>query len=144
MITKIRRLFIFFAIIFLFSAFPSSGAEIAASPEGIVTVDAGSMMHLSISLLDTTSGISGYQIEYSTSNTSVISIMNCSFPDWVKLPHVNSSSQSDGFVKGVDLEQKVEPGATPIPLFSLNIVGNNPGSTILILTPKKIEDDLGG
>lgn len=138
------RLFILFTILILFYVFPSSGTEITAEPHGVVPVDTGNTITLSISLSDAANGVSGYQIEYSSSNTSVISLMNCSFPDWVKLSQVNSSSQSEGFVKGVDLEQKVEAGNTPVPLFSLHIVGNSPGSTTLILTPKKIEDDFGG
>jgi len=71
-------------------------------------------------------------------------LIGVTYPQWAKLP-INSSFPSDSvFIQAVDIDRSVEPGETNVPLFTIIVRGNAPGTALLRVNVTKIEDDIGG
>jgi len=135
--------FLFICLIGLL-CLPAAGAELSASPSGGANMDVGENVPVSFNLTSADAGISGFNITLAVSDPAVVSIAGFSFADWVMLPANSSPDLQDVFVTGVDLNQQVQPGGESFMLFTIDLVGNAAGSATLTLTPRRIEDDLGG
>ena len=136
--------FILLCVLLVISCQPAMGAELVPSPAGVVTMDVGQEVPISFTLAGADAGISGFNIAYAVSDPSVLSVTGFSFPDWVQLPKNSSAGQAEGYVMGVDLGQKMQPGVSSVPLFTIRVVGSTAGSATITLTPKMVDDDLAG
>jgi len=122
----------------------AAGAEISVSPPDGVNIALAEKTTVSFTLTGADAGISGFNITLTVSEPAVASITRISFADWVMLPMNSSMEQQEIFVMGVDLEQKAQPGDEPFSLFAIDLVGHTTGSATLTVTPRRVEDDLGG
>jgi len=123
---------------------PAAGAELSASPSGGVNPTVGENAAVSFYLTGADAGISGFNITLAVSDPAVVSIAGISFADWVMLPVNSSPDLQEVFATGVDLNQQVQPGGASLPLLTIDLVGHAAGSATLTVTPRRIEDDLGG
>ena len=107
-------------------------------------VDAiGATTTVNITLNEAPEGLSGYNLTISLSNPNVAEIVDVNFPDWATL-NDNSSLPADSvWMKCVDLNDKVGIGAANINLGTLTIRGDSPGTTDIIATVTKMDDDCG-
>ena len=122
----------------------AAGAEISVSPPDGVNIAPTENTTVSFTLTGADAGISGFNITLTVSEPVVASITRISFADWVMLPMNSSMEQQEIFVMGIDLEQKAQPGDEPFSLFAIDLVGHTTGSATLTVTPRRVEDDLGG
>jgi len=120
------------------------GAELSASPSEEVNLAVGENAAVSFVLIGADAGISGFNITLAVSDPAVASIAGLSFADWVMLPVNSSPDMQEVFVTGVDLNQQVQPGGESFQLFTIDLVGHAAGPATLTVTPRRIEDDLGG
>jgi len=123
---------------------PAAGAELSASPSGGVNAAVGENAAVSFYLTGADAGISGFNITLAVSDPAVVSIVGISFADWVMLPVNSSPDLQEVFATGVDLNQQVQPGGESLPLLTIDLVGHAAGSATLTVTPRRVEDDLGG
>jgi len=88
-------------------------------------------------------GLSGYNLTLSLSDPSIAEIVSVSFPSWATI-YYNSTLPADSvLIKAVDLYDQVGAGATNINLATLTIRGDKEGTTDIIITVTKIDDDNG-
>ena len=103
----------------------------------------GETATINITLSEAPNGLSGYNISISLSNASVAEIISVSFPDWATL-HSNSSLPADSvWIKAADINDKIKSDEKNITLASLIIRGDDYGSTEIIATVIKMDDDDG-
>jgi len=104
----------------------------------------GGEVHVSVvEGTDTGYGISGYDFIVSLSDPSVAEIKDVIFPEWASLTTKGVSSPGSLRVSAVDLTNQVKGTNTNVPLLTLVIRGKAPGSSMINLDVKKIDDDSG-
>lgn len=135
---------IFFLILLGMICTPATSAELSSSPADGLHLGVGEEGKLTIILKNGDAGISGYNLTIKIQDLSIASTNGISYPDWMMLPVTSDINQSEIFVKGIDLGQAIQPGDDPISLFTLNLTGNNQGSTIITVIPQIVDDDRGG
>jgi hypothetical protein len=87
-------------------------------------------------------GLSGYNISVSVERPAVAEIIDITYPSWTSLT-VNSSVPSDQvYIKAVDVSGS--SGTLNIPLCTITIRSDNPGTTNITIVPVKVEDRIGG
>jgi len=128
--------------IWSFTTLPLSEATISFNPpKSIVSV--GSVAEINLTLDKAQDGLSGYNISISLSNTSVAEVTSVNFPAWATL-HSNSTLPADSFwIKAADINDKVKSGATDVNLGTLMLRGDNKGTSNILITVTKMDDDNG-
>jgi len=123
------------------TALASSSPEVEVDDGQIDTV--GSTTTVDIVLNEAPDGLSGYNLTVSMSNASVAEIVSVNFPLWATL-HTNSTLPEDSvWIKAADLMDDVKSGATNITLTTLTLRGDNEGTSEIIVTVAKMDDDSG-
>ena len=121
---------------------PQGEATISFNPpKSIVSV--GSVAEINLTLDKAQDGLSGYNISISLSNTSVAEVTSVNFPAWA-IMHSNSTLPADSFwIKAADINDKVKSGATDVNLGTLMLRGDNKGTSNILITVTKMDDDNG-
>ena len=118
------------------TAFSISGGE--------ACVPVGSTTDLTIALSDVPEGLSGLNITFTISDPEAASVTNITYPNWAAM-HTNSSVPSHQFwLKMVDLQQVVNTGDLNVPVCRVTVLSRKSGSSVMTITPVKVEDDIGG
>jgi parallel beta-helix repeat protein len=103
----------------------------------------GNISTVNITLDEAQDGLSGYNLTVSLSNASVAEILSVSPSSWASL-NDNSTLPADSvWIKGVDLSEQVQSGATDINLGTLTLKGDRKGTTDIVIAVTKIDDDSG-
>jgi PKD repeat protein len=103
----------------------------------------GDTMPVSIVLDMTPSGIAGYDINVSLSNSTVATITAVTFPSWAILNESTPLPASSLRLRMVDLYEQVNSSDTDVPFGTITLQGNAVGSTDVIITIKNITSDDG-
>ena len=104
---------------------------------------AGSTTTINITLDKAPNGLSGYNLTVSLSNTSVAEIVSVNSPSWAAL-YDNSTLPADSvWIKATDLTDQVKSGATDVNLGTLTFRGDNRGTSDIVITVTKMDDDKG-
>ncbi|RCV63254.1 hypothetical protein C5S53_14995 [Methanophagales archaeon] len=125
----------------------SIGTAVASSPVvdvGDGQIDTiGSTTTVNITLNEAPNGLSGYNLTVSLSKPSIAEIISVSYPSWATL-HDNSALPADSiWMKAADLLEQVESGATNINLGALTFRGDEEGTSDILITVTKMDDDNG-
>lgn len=139
---NIRSNLLLFPCLFGLLCLPVAGAVLSVSPTE--EINANKDATVSLTIINVESGLSGFNITLAVSDPEVASIAEISFADWVMLPVNSSPDLQEVFVTGIDLNQQVQPSNESFLLFTIDLVGHTAGSATLTITPRRIEDDLGG
>ena len=106
-------------------------------------ISAGSTTKINLALDKAPNGLSGYNLTVSLSYVTVAEIVSVSFPSWATL-HDNSTLPADSiWMKAADLSDQVKSGATDINLGTLTLRGDNQGTSDIVITVTKMDDDNG-
>jgi len=98
---------------------------------------------LAISLDEAPDGLAGFTITVSVSVPATAEITAVSFPGWAAMTD-NSGLPADSFwMKAVDLDRLVEPGATDITLGTLTVRGDALGDCPINIVIDRADDDKG-
>jgi hypothetical protein len=120
---------------------PAAAAEINA---GSIALDgAGETASVPITIDEAVAGLAGYTIDISVTNPSVAEIIAVDYPGWASLSQSTSLPAGEVRVKAVDINREVEAGATNIPIATVTVKGQAPGSTTFTISPVRISDDNG-
>ena len=125
----------------------SIGTAVATYPivdVGDGQIDAiGSTTTINIILNEASTGLSGYNLTVALSNPSIAEIVSVSFPSWATL-HINSTLPADSiWMKAVDLNDQVGIDVTDIDIGTLTLRGDNQGTSAIVITVTKMDDDSG-
>jgi len=78
-----------------------------------------------------------------SAGTEVCEMVGVTYPSWAEIP-MNSSFPADhAFLKAVDIKDSVKLGATNVTLCTLTIRGDAPGTAVLRVTARTVDDDIG-
>ncbi|RCV63253.1 PKD repeat-containing protein [Methanophagales archaeon] len=106
-------------------------------------ISAGSTTKINLTLDKAPNGLSGYNLTVSLSKVTVAEIVSVSFPSWATL-HDNSTLPAGSiWMKAADLSDQVKSGATDINLGTLTLRGDNQGTSDIVITVTKMDDDNG-
>lgn len=126
-------------------AIPVAAAEPALSAAGDLSgAEVGVPVQVTVNLTGAANGISGYNISASLEDGDVAEITAISFPSWATLHSNGSLPSAYAWASGADLGRGVETGSDTVNLLTITITPKASGTTSLIITPAKIDDDIGG
>lgn len=136
-------------VLILLSLWILLGAPAAAVPAISIDGDlsgagTGAPIQITVTLTGATNGISGYNISASLEGADVAEITAISFPPWATLHSNGSLPSAHTWASGADLGRSVETGSDTVNLLTLTVTPKASGTASLIITPAKIDDDLGG
>lgn len=117
----------------------ASAETISISP---VTLAPGAEGTCQLILESAPLGLSGYQLVISTDNPGIATITGVSFPEWASL---SEAEPKDGgyAVRAIDLNSKVEAGATQIQLATMTIKALTAGTAQVQVSKVQMDDDSG-
>jgi len=124
----------------LFAA--NAAAATLAVGNGIVGTP-GETTTVSILLDNAPDGLSGYTITASLSDPAVGDITQVEFPSWATLNDTSGAPGDSVRMKGVDLHQTIEAGASNVTLAILTIRGDVKGACTIEVGVERIDDDHG-
>jgi hypothetical protein len=127
--------------LFLFTG-AAAGMVVTIDPSMIV-LRPGVSTTVNLTLDSAPSGISGYAIEISMEHPGIAEITAVAFPSWTGLSDIKGVPGSDVQIEAVDLQGGVEKNASSVILATLTIVGENPGTTPLLLSDPVFDEDDG-
>jgi hypothetical protein len=131
-----------FLIIFLVSLLPLLYAGSEKIYIESTTINEGMEARVKIILDSAPKGLSGYNITVSLRNGEVADILRVEFPEWARF--TRSSIKDDSIrLRAVDLEKKIEPGATNVILATVIFGNTRQGESLIDLTVIRIDDDDG-
>ena len=133
--------FLTICMVALFLCGTGSGAMISLGDLSIGTF--GQKVELPVTLDTAPEGVSGYKFTTVFSDPGIARVSSVIMPDWASLKMVEGTPGQDVIVAALDLNMKVEAGATSIVLCSLVIEGLSQGSSSLDLLITEITDDSG-
>jgi parallel beta-helix repeat protein len=121
----------------------SVGAPTVSITPQTQQIHVGNTSTVNITINKVPDGLSGYNLTVSLSNASVAEILSVSPPSWAPL-NDNSTLPADVvWIKGVDLSDQVQSGATDINLGTLTLRGDRKGTTDIVIAVTKMDDDSG-
>ena len=129
--------------ILIFSGFFVSGVSAAVLSVSPVTIQPGGTGSVILSLDSVPAGLSGYQVKISSDNQAVVNITGVSFPDWASLSEATPGDGGLYNLKGIDLNSKVESGATNVTLAIITFSATGAGKAQIIIKDPQIDDDSG-
>jgi len=103
----------------------------------------GNITTVNITLNTAPDGLSGYNLTISISNSTIADIQSFAYPIWVSLNDTSSLPSSIVWIKAVDLNNQIKPGATNISLGTLTLISKELGETAINLSITRIDDDDG-
>ena len=96
---------------------------------------------IAVVLDEAPNGLASYNVTVSLSNTSIAEIISVSFPAWA-ISHDNSLLPADSvWIKAVDTNNCIIPGATNINLGTLTIRGDNGGISNITIIVTAMDND---
>lgn len=114
---------------------------------GDATVTEGESTSVNVTMSETPTGLSGYDIVLGIENDSTATITDAEIADEFALSEVNVSDNGTSMVvnlRAVDLEENIQEGATNISLASVDIEGMSAGETeVGVQEVKQVDDDNG-
>ena len=129
------------------------------------TLSVGETQEFTIALDNVTDGLSGFNITAdllpwspdgpspeppvlsaltSSTTTDVCEMVGVTYPSWAGIPMNSSFPTDQAFVKAVDIQDLVKRGAKNVTLCTLTICGDAPGTAVLRVTARTVDDDAGG
>ena len=129
--------------ILIISGFFVSGVSAAVLSVSPVTIQPGGTGSVILSLDSVPAGLSGYQVKVSSDNQAVVNITGVSFPDWASLSEATPGDGGLYNLKGIDLNSKVESGATNVTLAIITFSATGTGKAQIIIKDPQIDDDSG-
>jgi PKD repeat protein len=106
-------------------------------------ISAGSTAKINLTLDKAPNGLSGYNLTVSLSDVTVAELVSVSYPSWATL-HDNSTLPADSiWMKATDLSDQVKSGAIEVNLGTLTLRGDNQGTSDIVITVTKMDDDNG-
>jgi len=130
-------------LLLMISITPANATTLSISG-GEACVPVGSTTDLTLALSDVPEGLSGLNITFAISDPETATVTNITYPNWAAM-HTNSSMPSHQFwLKMVDLQQVVNTGDLNVPICRVTILSQKSGSSVITVTPVKVEDDIGG
>jgi uncharacterized repeat protein (TIGR01451 family) len=118
----------------------AAAANVISVGNGQVTAT-GSAASVNLVLDEAPAGLSGYSINVNVSDPTVASITGVSFPAWATMKDNTTFPAPSCNLKTADLNEQVQAGATSIPLATLTITGLKAGSTTIMATVVRMNDD---
>jgi PKD repeat protein len=118
----------------------AASASVLSIENGQVTA-IGSTAAVNMKLDTASAGLSGYSINVTVDDPSVAMITAVSFPAWAALSDTSILPSSSCQIKAVDLHEQVQSGASDVPLATITLQGLKAGSTPVIITLNKMNDD---
>ena len=88
-------------------------------------------------------GLAGYDISVSLDNPGVAEIESVSYPSWVTLNQTGDLPSDNVRINAVDLNSQIQGGSTKVPLATITVKGNNPGTTRINLNVQELDADGG-
>lgn len=125
----------------LFLCGAGSAEKITLEDVQISTI--GQKTDMPIILDSAVTGVSGYKFTTSLSPDGIARISSVSMPEWASIKVVEGTPGETILVSAVDLNMKVEAGATSVPVCTFTLEGLSEGSTTLSLEISEITDDNG-
>ncbi|MFH5801981.1 dockerin type I domain-containing protein [Haladaptatus sp. CMAA 1911] len=109
------------------------------------TVSTGDTTAVDVSMSDVPTGLSGYDITLSLDDGSVATITNASVSDSFGISDVEVSDDgSSVHLRGLDLNNETQPGASGVSLASVEVKGNSAGTaTLSVENVTRVDDDDG-
>ena len=117
-----------------------SATGLSVSP---VIIPEGQAATLLFSLDNAPAGLAGYQVILSSDNPGVMNITGVSFPEWASLSEATPGEDGSYNLKAIDLNGKVEAGASNITLAVISVKGTGPGTAQIIIKNTNMDDDAG-
>jgi PKD repeat protein len=122
---------------------PTPTTRLSFSPLSAMVSPSG-IAQYAVVITDVPTGLSGFNITVSLTESSIGEIVGISYPTWAAMPE-NSSIPADSVsAQAVDLTSSVGAGATNVTLCTLTVRGDAVGETNLTIVSTKIDDDVGG
>jgi len=110
----------------------------------VSTIVSGDTARYALVMDTVPTGLSGFNVTITMTNSSVGEITAVTYPYWASMP-MNSSLPADSvYVQAVDLGSSVGSGATNVTFCTLTVRGDVFGEANLTITTTKIDDDAGG
>ena len=106
------------------------------------TAVVGETVSVPIVLSDVPSGLAGFDLAVTLSNSRVASITSVTFPDF-GLTRRELVSGSEAHVRAVDLQRLIESGATNSTLATLSIKALRSGTSDISIQIARMDDDAG-
>lgn len=122
--------------------FPAGAASIQMTPSS-VTVQKSATAEISLVLDDAPSGLAGYDLVIRFSNPGIVEITEITYPSWASLSNTTRNADGSVRISGVDISRQVSPGATAVPLATLNIRGLYGGTSSIALESVNMDADGG-
>lgn len=122
---------------------PGEGPTVSIKTEAVT---AGGMAKQSIMLSNAPNGLSGYRIKVSVNDTSVATIENAAVSSSLSTMGQEPDIAQDGssvVLRGVDVQQNIQSGATDIKLGWVSFKGQSQGETDVGVAVQAIDNDSG-
>jgi TolB protein len=107
------------------------------------TTEAGSETEYALILDQAPLGLSGYDLTVSVSDPEIAEITGVRFPDWTPLYRSSDIPSDSVSLKALDLSSEIEASAEEVPLCYLTIRGEAEGSSSIMISARRIDDDIG-
>lgn len=122
----------------------ASAANISFNPQTIET-NMDSSQNIQVVMDKVPDGLAGFNLTISVSDPKIAEITAASSPGWnlIKKHSVSTVPSSSIWIKAIDLNRKVEPGATNVSLGNITLNGTKIGTTNLSIQPNRVNDDNG-
>ena len=120
----------------------------SAQPSLVITpqnqnIPLGSTTDFILSINSLPSGLAGYNLSFTLSNTTIGEIIDFSLPEWADL-NLSSSRVGDSvWFGGLDLTQCIEAGSTNVHLGTVTVRGDALGSSAIVMTVTDMDADGG-
>jgi hypothetical protein len=108
-----------------------------------VTIDQDETVDLTIMMDSVPTGLSGYDMTISFSDTAIAEITAVQYPGWAMLPETSALPAPSVDIKAVDFNLAVGPGATNIEIATVTLRGLHSGTADVLITANQIDDDSG-
>ena len=116
-------------------------AKAEVSIPGSTSVVMNDTARVNITLDRAPSGLAGYNITVSLTNTTIAEIVSVEFPSWATL-HSNSTLPADSFwMNATDVDNLIVSGATSVSLGTFIIRGDAEGTGDIIITVTSMNND---
>lgn len=118
-----------------------ASSSLIIEPSEQISLEAGETFELSLNVDELPEGLSGYILTVELDDPAVARIETADFPAWATLTDMSELPDSSVWLKAADLQKSVGEGAQDTELASLTLKGLEGGSTGIIVTVSKMDDD---
>jgi hypothetical protein len=142
--TSAKTRAIIIGLVILVLAIVPAGATSFTLTGGDTCAAVGSTTDIQVKLSDLPQGLSGVNVSYTVSDPSIAVISSITPAGWGMMPQHPPLPSGQAWLKMIDLNQEVNPGAQQVPVSDLAIHSLRQGTTELTVTSARVEDDSGG